>query len=94
MNEMKAYSFGSDEFMAAIYRAKNELKEGYPLNLNTTDFTVLVRILKSLALYDGVSHKDIETIPGYGESGESEPIGDWAMNMLSSIAESLGVEGI
>lgn len=93
---MDAYTFGSHDFMMAILENQaRDLPGGkYPIELNATDFRVFVTILQNLALYDGVSHKDIETIPGYGEDGESEPIGDWAQSWLSGIAETLGVEGI
>jgi hypothetical protein len=49
--------------------------------------------LQNLAKYGKVTHKDIESIPGYG--GEFiEPIEDWAWQFLSGIGETLGVEGI
>lgn len=96
---MDSYTFGSHDFMMAILEKQSQLKNEYggnqyPMELNTTDFRVFVTILRQLALYDKVTHKDIPTIPGYGEDGGWEPIGDWATSWLSSIAETLGVEGI
>lgn len=90
---MDSYTFGSHKFMMAILEKANR-EAPYPITLNRTDFRVFVTILQNLALYDGVSHKDIPSIPGYGEDGESEAIGDWAQSWLSGIAETLGIEGI
>lgn len=93
---MDSYTFGSHDFMQAILekQAKDLPGGKYPIELNATDFRVFVTILEKLSLYDSVTHKDIPSIPGYGEDGESEPLGDWAMNFLSAIGETLGVEGI
>jgi hypothetical protein len=89
---MDSYTFGSHDFMMAVL--EKGTKEKYPIELNATDFRVFVTILEKLSQYDSVNHHDIPTIPGYGEDGESEPIGDWATSWLSGIAETLGIEGI
>lgn len=96
---MDSYTFGSHDFMMAVIEKaslhrNDDGGSNYPIELNQTDFRVLVTILQKLALYARVTHKDIETIPGYGEDGESEPIEEWAWSWLSGIAETLGVEGI
>lgn len=96
---MESYTFGSHDFMMAVLEkaALHRNADGggnYPIELNATDFRVFVTILQKLAMYAKVTHKDIETIPGYGEDGHSEPIEDWATSWLSGIAETLGVEGI
>lgn len=96
---MDSYTFGSHDFMMAILEKQSQLKNEYggnqyPMELNTTDFRVFVTILQQLSLYDSVTYKQFPSIPGYGEDGESEPIGDWATSFLSSIADSLDVEGI
>jgi hypothetical protein len=83
---------GVVKFMQAVEAAMKG-ESTYPIQLNATDFKVFVTILKSLAAYSDVSHKEFETILGYGD-GETEPISDWAMEKLSGIAESLGVEGV
>lgn len=92
---MDSYTFGSHEFMMAILEKQmGELPGGkYPIELNATDFRVLVTILQKLALYGSVIHKDIESIPGYGND-DMEAIEEWAWSWLSGIAETLGVEGI
>lgn len=92
MSEYVSYTFGSHDFMQAVI--ERGIREGYPVTLNATDFRVFVTILEKLALYDSVNHKDIPSIPGYGEDGQLEPISDWAWQFLSSIGETLGVEGI
>lgn len=100
---MDSYTFGSHDFMMAILekQAKDLPGGKYPIEWNATDFRVFVTILQNLALYGKFTHKDIESIPGYGtvrnESGDDEewePIEDWAWQLLSGIAETLGVEGI
>lgn len=90
------HTFGSESFMAALRAAQEgELPGGkYPVEFNSTDFTVFVQILKNLALYGTVSYKGIPVIPGYGEEGTLEAIEDWAVSWLNGIAETLGVEGI
>jgi hypothetical protein len=90
---MDSYTFGSPAFMQAVEQAMRSEDSHFGINLNATDFRVFVTLLKSLALYSDVSHKEFETILGHGD-GETEPISEWAMEWLSSIAESLGVEGI
>lgn len=98
---METYTFGSHDFMMAVLEKANR-EMPYPIQLNRTDFRVFITILQRLALYGKVTHKDIETIPGYGtvrndDSGDDEewdPIEHWAMSWLSGIAETLGVEGI
>lgn len=93
---MASYTFGSEDFIRALIEAQDRdvLFYKYPVEFSRTDFRVFITILHNLAFYDEVSHKDIPSIPGYGEDGESEPIGDWASSWLSGIAETLGVEGI
>lgn len=87
-----SYTFGSNDFVQAVI--ERGIREGYPITLNATDFRVFITILQKLALHDSVNHKDIPSIPGYGEDGESEPLGDWAWQFLSSIGETLNVEGV
>lgn len=96
---MDSYTFGSHEFMMAVFEAQLKSKDqwggnNYPVEFNTTDFRVFITILQNLALYGKVTHKDIESIPGYGEDGETEAIEEWARSWLSGIAETLDVEGI
>lgn len=92
---MDSYTFGSHDFMMAIIEKQmGELLGGkYPIELNTTDFRVFITILQKLALYGSVTHKDIESIPGYGND-DMEAIEEWSLSWLSGIAETLGVEGI
>lgn len=94
---MDSYSFDDhNAFMAIIEKASQHRNpdggSNYPIELNATDFRVLVTILRQLALYDKVTHKDIPSIPGYGEDGDMEPIGEWAWSWYSGIAETLGIE--
>lgn len=97
----QSYTFGSFDFMNAVAEAqiKNRNEFGgnqYPMELNTQDFQVFIILLRELALY-GEAGKSVRNaalkILGTG-TDEIEPIEVWAWDMLSSIAESLGVEGI
>lgn len=98
MPNVQSFTALSDEFMAALLKAQGESRDeygsnNYPITLNTTDFEVFTKILRSLAQYGSVSHKDFEVIPGFS-SEEEEPIAQWAWDWLSGIGETLGVEGI
>lgn len=101
MTEVEMHTFGSDDFMSAVLKRQSELKNEYggnqyPMELNTTDFHVFITILKELALY-GEAGRSVRVaaseILGTG-TDDDEPIEMWAWDMLSSIAETLGVEGI
>lgn len=85
-----SYTLGSHDGHMAIIEKAN-VASRITFSMNMTDFRVFVTILQRLALYDSVSHKDIESIPGYGDS-ESEPLGEWAASWYSGIAETLGIE--
>lgn len=66
------------------------------MELNTTDFHVFITILRDLALYGEATRSTrvaVAEILGTG-TDEIEPIEEWSWGMLSSIAETLGVEGI
>lgn len=88
---MQSFTFGTDEFIQAIL--DKGTKEKYPIEFGATNFTVFVKILSSLSRYAEVSHNDFKEIPGYGGE-DTEPIEDWATQILSAIAETLGIEGI
>lgn len=101
MTEVVSHTFGSDEFMSAVLKRQSESRNEYggnqyPIELNTTDFHVFITLLKELALY-GEAGRSIRVaaseILGTG-TDDDEPIEMWAWSMLSSIAETLGVEGI
>lgn len=93
---MENYTFGSYEFMESIATERLRTGENFPMTLNDNDFRVLTTILRDLALYGECTRSTrVEVAKILGEeTGETEPVEDWAWNMLSSIAETLGVEGI
>lgn len=97
----ESYTFGTDEFISAVSKAQQRQRNGYggnqfPMQLNTTDFLVFITILRDLAMYGEATRSTrvaVSEILGTG-TDDIEPIEEWAWDMLSSIGESLGVEGI
>lgn len=77
-NVMESYTSGSSEFISAIIEKGR--KAPFTLSLNAHDFRFLVLLLERTS-YDG--HTYITKL----QAG-------WADDMLSYIAESLGIEGI
>lgn len=93
---MESYTFGSDNYMQAIALERLRTGENYPITLNDSDFRVFTAILRDLALYGECSRNTrvaVAEILGTG-TDETEPIEDWAWEMLSGIGETLGIEGI
>jgi hypothetical protein len=97
----ESYTFGTDEFISAVSKAQQKLKNEYggnqyPIELNTNDFLVFITILRDLALYGEATRSTriaVAEILGTG-TDEIEPIEEWSADMLGAIAESLGVDGI
>jgi hypothetical protein len=87
-----SYTRNSPEYFKAIM--ERVTAEPYAMALGGTDMTVFVKMLTAIAQYDSVTHKDIPSIPGYDNEESSEPFGWWADDFLSSIGESVNVEGI
>lgn len=87
-----SFTFGSAEFMEEIFRRGTQ--RNYPIGLNSTDFKVFVTILHKLALYGGVSHHDFDEVLTFDPLDIEEPIERWAWDFLSSIGETLNIEGI
>lgn len=93
---MESYTFGSDNFMEAIALERLRTGENYPITLNDSDFRVLTVILRDLAFYGEATRSTrvaVAEILGTG-TDVMEPIEEWAWNFLSSIGETLNVEGI
>lgn len=96
MTEREFYTFGSEEFMSALALERLRTRENYPIGFNDNDFRVFTTILRDLALYGECSRStrvEVAQILGTG-TDDIEPIEDWAWQLLSSIGDSLGVEGV
>lgn len=93
---MESYTFGSDNFMSAIALERLRTGKNYPIGFNDSDFRVFTTILRDLALYGEASRSTRVAVAGILGTGtdEMEPIEVWAWSLLSSIGDSLGVEGI
>lgn len=96
---MDSYTFGSDEFMAAILekRAKS-IFGNYEIGLNAKDFQVFITILQGIALYGEIDRHKLNDLIGWTtddpDPDETEPVEDWAWQFLSNIGETLGIESI
>lgn len=84
----------SDEFIKAVTErgTADSSWPKYPIEFNTRDWKVFIRILQKLAEYGTVIPKDFYDILDFDE--DVEPITDWASDWLSGIGDTLNVEGI
>lgn len=81
---MESYTHGSNEAMKALVEKIKNDPEHYDMSLNTEDMTRFIYAIR-LACDLPYGEKDLH----YGKS-----LGDWAGDMLSSIATTYGIEMI
>jgi hypothetical protein len=96
MSEYQTFTFGSDDFINAIVKAKTDIGLPYPIGMSDTDFHIFILILKELALYGEVGRATrvaVADLLGTG-TDDLEPIENWAWGWLSGIGETLNVEGV